>query len=55
MLTQYLLSKLPLEITMIDLARIPVRQQATRLNWAEILFRKLRRILAQKGNPELNA
>ena len=43
------------EITMIDYARIPVKQQAIRLNIVEVLIRKFCYFMAQKGNPELNA
>ncbi|MCZ7840152.1 hypothetical protein LRB91_15170 [Leclercia adecarboxylata] len=43
------------EITMIDHARIPVKQQAVRLNPFEVMWRKFRRLMTQKGNPELNA
>jgi len=43
------------EITMIDYARNPVKQQAIRLNIVEVLIRKFCYFMAQKGNPELNA
>jgi len=43
------------EMTMIDYARNPVRQQAIRLNLVEVLIRKFCYFMAQKGNPELNA
>jgi len=43
------------EITMIDYARNPVKQQAIRLNVVEVLIRKFCYFMAQKGNPELNA
>jgi len=43
------------EITMIDYARNPVKQQAIRLNIFEVLIRKFCYFMAQKGNPELNA
>jgi len=43
------------EITMIDHARTPARQQAIRLNPFEVMWRKLRRFMTQKVNPELNA
>jgi len=43
------------EITMIDYARIPVKQQAIRLNIVEVLIRKFCYFMVQKGNPELNA
>lgn len=38
-----------------DYARIPVKQQAIRLNIVEVLIRKFRYFIAQKGNPEINA
>ncbi|WP_286172414.1 hypothetical protein [Enterobacter sp. MF024] len=40
---------------MIDYARNPVGQQAIRLNIVEVLIRKFCYLMAQKGNPELNA
>ncbi|WP_147271021.1 hypothetical protein [Leclercia sp. W6] len=43
------------EMTMIDYARNPVGQQAIRLNIFEVLIRKFCYLMAQKGNPELNA
>ncbi|WP_409248101.1 hypothetical protein [Enterobacter hormaechei] len=43
------------EMTMIDLKRKPVKQQAIRLNIVEVWIRKFCYFMAQKGNPELNA
>ncbi len=40
---------------MTDFARKPVRQQAVKLNWVEVTVRRICYLLAQKGNPELNA
>lgn len=36
-----------------DFARKPVRQQAVKLNWAEVLLRRVCYLLAQKGNPDV--
>ncbi|ASO79724.1 hypothetical protein AKN40_2930 [Escherichia coli] len=38
---------------MIDFARRPTRQQAVKLNWAEVFVRRLCYLLAQKGNPDV--
>lgn len=37
---------------MIDFAREPARQQAVKLNYFEVLLRRLCYLLAQKGNPD---
>ena len=39
------------EIIMIDYARKPGRQQAVKLNFVEVILRRLCYLLAQKGNP----
>lgn len=44
-----------LEMTMTDFARVPVGQQATRMNWFAARVRQLCYLLAQKGNPEAKA
>lgn len=36
---------------MIDFARKPARQQAVKLNYLEVLLRRLCYLLAQKGDP----
>lgn len=37
---------------MIDYARKPVRLQAVKLNWVEVILRRFCYLLAQKGNPD---
>lgn len=37
---------------MIDYARRPPRQQAVKLNYLEVIIRKLCYVLAQKGDPD---
>lgn len=38
---------------MIDFARKPGRQQAVKLNFFEVILRRLCYLLAQKGNPDV--
>ncbi len=38
---------------MIDYARKPGRQQAVKLNFVEVILRRLCYLLAQKGNPDV--
>lgn len=38
---------------MIDYARKPGRQQAVKLNFCEVILRRLCYLLAQKGNPDV--
>ncbi|GCV57822.1 hypothetical protein HmCmsJML046_02313 [Escherichia coli] len=38
---------------MIDYARKPSRQQAVKLNFAEVILRRICYLLAQKGNPDV--
>jgi hypothetical protein len=38
---------------MIDFARKPSRQQAVKLNFIEVILRRLCYVLAQKGNPDV--
>ncbi len=38
---------------MTDFARKPVQQQAVKLNWVEVIVRRICYLLAQKGNPDV--
>lgn len=38
---------------MTDYARKPSRQQAVKLNFVELILRRLCYLLAQKGNPDV--
>lgn len=38
---------------MIDFARKPARQQAVKLNFIQVILRRLCYLLAQKGNPDV--
>lgn len=40
---------------MIDFERRPAKQQAVKLNFIEVWIRRLCHLLAQKGDPEVNA
>ncbi|WP_320722784.1 hypothetical protein [Enterobacter sp. 262D3] len=40
-------------VRMIDFARKPGRQQAVKLNFFEVILRRLCYLLAQKGNPDV--
>lgn len=40
-------------VRMIDFARKPGRQQAVKLNFFEVIIRRLCYLLAQKGNPDV--
>jgi len=42
-----------MKVTMIDYARKPVRHQAVKLNWVEVIVRRICYLLAQKGNPDV--
>ncbi|MOA17535.1 hypothetical protein D3C78_1377990 [compost metagenome] len=41
------------EIKVTDYARKPSRQQAVKLNFIEVILRRLCYVLAQKGNPDV--